>query len=133
MDINLFKLNSFGHLSIFWHKSLEAQAEKCMWIFNIGKAVILNWGNERVSAVDYKLLANAMQNVSHMFESSEIKRINRPHLFPNVFGCMIWNSVFVMGEMSTSWSSACLQSWLFTYHQLECESKQHADRALEMC
>ncbi len=46
MDINLIKLNSFSYVSIFWHKPLEAQAEKCILIFNIGKAVILNCGNE---------------------------------------------------------------------------------------
>lgn len=38
-----------------------------------------------------------------------------------------------MWETSTSWSSACLQSWLFTYHQQESERKQHADVGLQKC
>ena len=68
-----------------------------------------------------------------MLESIKAKGINHPHLFKKcVWGCDLY-SESVMWETSTSWSSACLQSWLFTYHRRESESKQHADVGLQKC
>lgn len=50
-----------------------------------------------ISAIDYKLPANVMQCFLRMLESSKMKEINHPHLFQNVFGCMIYYSVSVIG------------------------------------